>query len=244
MVAFLAMAGFGILMAYLFYTVAGIVLACFLALILFLVGRKIAPRGTEGREAFLSSCWKAPFLGLLWILFAFIAYSCIMGLVFHRDNGLSANPHAPLPDGYILGAAHYGNNYIIGPGKLTNGCSQDGPDCVAGVLYLQIADPYLLGSKFRGRAEGEEYFLIDTRARIVLKFATIKELRVATAARGVAVSFGENWIGGWQEAYLEYRPIWFDWFFPLFSIAGLAASLASLTVKAKRLRQRALQDHD
>jgi hypothetical protein len=234
------MAGFGVFMAYLSYSAVGIFLASVFALIFFLIGRKLVPQGIEGREGFLFACLGTPFFGLLWILLTFIVYSYIVGAVFHRDNWMSTDPHAPLPDGYILGAAHYGGNYIIPPGKAMHGCLDDGFDCVRGVLYLQISDPYLLGQKFRSDAEGVEFFMIDTRTGRVSRFATMDGLRAAAASCGVTVTFGEIWIGGWEEAYFRYRSVWFDWFFPAASLAGLTFLAASLFHYVRRLRADAV----
>jgi hypothetical protein len=174
------------------------------------------------------------------VLLVFIVYSYIVGLVFHRDNRISTNPHAPLPDGYIIGSMDYHNGYIIRPGRTMNDFPKDSPDCVADVLSLQIAEPYLLGSKFKWPSTEKEYFLLDTRSGQILRFDSIEDEQSAALARGVKLNFNE--FGGYSllDAEVTNRPIWFDWFFPVASILGLGFMLISLIARGRRLQEAAL----
>lgn len=233
----LAMAGFGIFMEFAFFAVLGIVAAAALAIALVHWGQRVVPASNPARRSFLWRCGKTPFLGLLWVLFSFVVYSYAVGLLFYRDNRLSTNPHTPLPDGFIIGSVDYHNGYIIRPHMTMEGFPHDSPDCVADVLELQIADPYLLGSKFIWPSSTKEFFLLDTRSGAVTKFGRFDELKAAASSRGIETNFNEFGGYGLMESYVQYRPIWFDWFFPVFSVLGLSWAFGSLVAGARRIQR-------
>ena len=234
-----AMAGFGIFMELLSFGVLGLLVATILAFALVHWGKDVVPVTSPHRSAFLFRCGTQPFLGLLWVVFSFIVYSFCIGMLFHRDDRLSTNPHTPLPNGFIIGSVDYHTGYIIRPGMTMHGFPHDSQDCVADVLEFQIADPYLLGSKFIWPSTTKEYFILDTRSGTVTRFREFEEVEVAAAAKGIKLNFNE--FGGYSlmEAYAQYRPIWFDWFFPVFSVVGLSWMFGSLAVRGWRLRREA-----
>jgi hypothetical protein len=169
-------------------------------------------------------------------------------VVFHRDNGLSVDRHAPMPNGYIVGNVSYSFGYLLAPeDRRGNNYPKDSPYSVVGITYLQESEPYLLGSRFMSdysasvrRSEfDKKYFFIDTRPRHVLRFDLLDELRGVAAARGVTVEFEENWCGWCWGAYAKYRPIWFDWFFPIASLAGLGHLIGFLFLAARKERKSA-----
>jgi hypothetical protein len=231
------MAGFGIFMELLFSAGLGLLIATALALTLVHWGGRVVSVASPHRRAFLLRCGVQPFLGLLWVLFSFILYSYCIEALFHRDNRLSTNPHTPLPDGFIIGSVDYHTGYIIRPGTRMDEFPHDSPACVASVLELQIADPYLLGSKFIWPSTTKAYFLLDTRSGKIRRFDEFEEVKGAAAAMGIETNFNE--FGGYSlmEAYVQYRPIWFDWFFPVMSVVGLSWMFGSLAVRAKKLRR-------
>ncbi len=224
-------------MEFVFFAVIGIVAAATLAMTLVLWGQRKVPVVSPKRRAFLWRCGVTPFLGLLWILFSFVVYSYAVGLLFYRDNRLSTNPHTPLPDSYIIGSVDYHNGYIIRPHTTMDGFPHDSPDCVAEVLELQIADPYLLGSKFIWPSSTKEFFLLDPWSGAITKFGSFDEVKAAAAARGIETNFNE--FGGYSlmESYVRYRPIWFDWFFPVFSVLGLCWAFGSLVAQGRRIQR-------
>jgi hypothetical protein len=240
------MAGVGILFAYLFYGAVGLVAATVCSVVLVLWGGKALPDATKGRTRFLWACACWPFLGWLWVLFSWIAYSYILDVVFDRDNGMSTVRYAPTPKGYTVGSVSYAFGYLLGPGEPpVTSYAKDGPNSVAAITFLQESEPYLLGSKFISESgiqaawtSNKKYFLVDTRSHNILRFDTMDELKSAAMERGIAVKFEEGWTGWCWDAYSKYRPIWFDWFFPICSIAGLVALIASLVAKTVRLRRR------
>ena len=237
----------GIAMDYLFYGFAGVVAAGVVAGILVFLARAYLPPSLPGRRTFLWRCARAPFLGLVWILITWIVYSYLLGSIFHRDNGLSTNWHAPMPNGYVVGNRSYAFGYLVGPGiKSGSDYPPDGPGSVAAILYLQETEPYLLGKRFvsdsipaaRG-AYDYKYFLVDTRTHQILRWDSIDDLRAAASIRGVTVAFEENW-GGWCWAvYAKYRPTWFDWFFPVVSLLGIAGGAGLLFAQCRRLKRAA-----
>jgi hypothetical protein len=176
-------------------------------------------------------------MGLLWVLFSFVVYSYAIGIFFYRDNRMSTNPHAPLPDGFVIGSVDYHNGYIISPKTTMSGFPHDGPDCVAEVLELQVADPYLLGSKFIWPSTNKEYFMLDTRSRAILRSKNYEEVRAAAEARGINLDFNEFGGHSLLDTYAKYRPIWFDRFFPVASIPGLSVLFGFLPFQAWRLKR-------
>jgi hypothetical protein len=243
------MAGFGIVIDYLFYAVVGLIVAGIAAGVLVLLARKYVPSDTPSRGGLIRRCIRTPFLGWVLVLAVWIVYSCALELVFHRDNGLSADLHAPMPNGYIVGNVSYSFGYLLAPeDRRENSYPKDSPYSVVGITYLQESEPYLLGSRYvsgypahvRRSEFDKEYFFIDTRTRQVLRFDSLDELCSAASARGVTVEFEENWCVGRWEAYGKYRPIWFDWFFPIASLMGLGYLIGSLFLAARKERKSVL----
>jgi hypothetical protein len=231
-------------MEYLFFGFIGLIAATVVAAILAVSARKYLPPSIAERRHFIRRCIRTPFLGWTWVLLTWIVYSYVLGHVFDRDNGMSTDWHAPMPNGYTVGNYSYSFGYLLGPSaKPDSGYPNDSPNSVAAITYLQESEPYLLGSRYLSEWEksnpvptSKKYFIVDTRSREILRFDTMDELISAAAAKGVTVEFGEQW-GGWcWEAYRKYRPIWFDWFFPIVSIGGVVYLLISLLVSGKRLR--------
>ena len=234
------MVAFGIFIYFLSFCVYGVVLAVVLGAVLSMIGRALVPSATPGRRAFLWACFRRPFLLVPWILLVFVGYSYTNGLIFHRDNGIGVNGHAPLPDGYLLGYVNYNPGYFLTPetpfGKFPN----VGPDTIDGVTGLQVAGAYVLGSKYHPSTEGMDdstsgtiYFLLDTRTRSIVKFSTLDELRSASIPKGINPSLESP-----PTVYLKYRRTWFDWSLPLVSALGLAGLLASLWHEFKKIRHR------
>ena len=44
-----------------------------------------------------------------------------------------------------------------------------------------------------------------------------------------------------MEAYVQYRPIWFDWFFPAFSVMGLTWMFGSLVLQGWRQKRKSAE---
>jgi hypothetical protein len=234
-----AMAAYGVFMKFLSLTVAGVLTATVLGAIFAFFGFSYLPANTTGRRKFTWKCVGAPFLGLLWAMFVFAVYSYAIGFLFHRDDRMSTNPHTPLPDKYVIGNMDYENGYVIKPGMTMNGFPEDTADCVAGVVDFEIADPYLLGSKSNWPSPHKQYFILDTRTGQLLRFESIGDEQKAASARGIALNFSES--GGYSlwDAYTKYRPIWFDGFFPVLSLVGIACLFSSLMVQGRQLKQSA-----
>jgi len=229
-------------MDFLYFCVYGIVFATVLGGVLVLIGRMLVPNTVPGRSGFLWVCFKRPFLLIPWVLLAFIAYSYANGIIFHRDNGMGIDVHAPLPGGYILGYVNYDIGSTLTPETIFGSFPNPGPRAITGVQGLQVTGPYILGSRDvppptksdDRRSDEITYFLIDTRTRSVASFPTLDDLRSASASRGVNLSLEMP-----SEVYSRYRRTWFDWSFPVVSTLGLIALLASLRRKAKQIQNRA-----
>jgi hypothetical protein len=229
-------------MDFLYFCVYGIVFATVLGGVLALIGRMFVPNTIPGRSGFLWVCFRRPFLLIPWVLLAFVAYSYANGIIFHRDNGMGIDVHAPLSDGYILGYVNYDIGSSLTPETIFGTFPNPGPGAITGVQGLQVSGPYILGSRdvppptnFDGsRPDETTYFLIDTRTRSVAMFSTLDELRSASASRGISLSLEVPF-----DIYSRYKRTWFDWSFPVVSALGLIALLSSLWREAKQIQNRA-----
>jgi len=176
------------------------------------------------------------------VLLTFIAYSYANGIIFHRDNGMGIDVHAPLPGGYILGYVNYDIGSTLTPETIFGSFPNPGPGAITGVQGLQVTGPYILGSRDvppptnsdDRRSDEITYFLIDTRTRSVASFPTLDDLRSASESRGMNLSLEIP-----ADVYSRYRRTWFDWSFPVVSALGLIALLSSLWRKAKQIQNRA-----
>jgi hypothetical protein len=232
---------FGIFMYFLSFCVGGIVSATVLGGVLTLIGLMFVPNTVPGRSRFLWVCFGRPFLLIPWILLVFIAYSYANGIIFHRDNGMGINGHVPLPDGYILGYVNYDPGYILTPETTFGAFPHLGPGAISGVTEMQVAGPYVVGSRYLPsatdfddwRSATGKYFLLDTRTRSVATFFTLDDLRSASASKGINLLLESP-----TDFYSRYRRTWFDSSLPIVSALSLVGLLASLWRRAKQIQHR------
>jgi hypothetical protein len=251
------MAGFGIFMVFLELATIGLVAATIAAILLVLWGKKYISLGTDAArcERFILACGIAPFAGLLWILLVFVAYSYANNSFFHRDNGLSTNPHAPLPNGYIVGSVDYQEGYVLSPGHRMNGFPHNAEDCIAQVLNMQVTQDYILGTQFVWPTVNISYFIWELRTHNQLYFTSLAEFQSAAAQRGlwIATVPNETWVNpeiqaptdkqgvrvdlvSYWDFYQKYRHTWFDYFAVLFMIAGQFTILILLIKWGRKIR--------
>lgn len=235
------MVGFGIFIYFLRFCAGGVVLATVFGGVLALISRLLVPNGAPGRGGLIWTCFRRPFLLIPWMLLAFIAYSYANGIIFHRDNGMGINGHVPLPDGYILGYVNYNPGYILTPETTFGAFPHLGLGAINGVTDMQIAGPYVLGSRYLPsaadfddwRSGTGKYFLLDTRTRSVTTFFTLDDLRSTSTSKGINLLLESP-----TDVYSRYRRTWFDWSLPVLSALGLVGLLASLWRKAKQIQHR------
>ena len=232
---------FGIIMYFLSFCVGGVVFATVLGGVLALMARMLISGSALGRRGFLWTCFIRPFLLVPWFLFVFIAYSYANGIILHRDNGMGINGHVPLPDGYILGYVNYNPGYILTPETTFGAFPNLGPAAVTGVTEMQVAGPFVLGSRYLPsvsdfndwRSVTGKYFLLDTRTRSVSTFFTLEDLGSASTSKRIKLLFESP-----PDVYSRYKRTWFDWSFPVVSALGVVSLLGSLWRKAKKIQLR------
>jgi hypothetical protein len=234
------MAGFGILMMYLFYAISGTCLAVASSVVLVKMARKRIPAFANGRGSFIWACGCAPFVGLLWVYLAYLGYGYVNGNILHQSNRTSLNSHAVLPNGYTIGSVNDMFGYISSPQVTINEYSdlntllKENHGFVLDIVELQLADPYILGKRMVwSRSNVEDYFLFDMRTLSVTSFATSDDLRQAASSKGIQVALEDLWT-----VYERYRVHWVDRLLPLVQLIGIVGLLAILWMWSRRLRAR------
>src|SRR5882724_5729339 len=170
------MAGFGIFMMFLYVGTIGLGLAVITSIALVLLAKRRLSRHvtpSAQRRVFLWTSGLTPFIVLAWIVTVFILYSVVNESVFHRDNGMSTDPHTPLPNGYIIGSVDYHEGYILTPGHQMSGFPHNDLDCIAQVLNLQVTKNYILGDQLVWPTVKISYFILDLQTHNQLHFATL-----------------------------------------------------------------------
>lgn len=155
------MAGFAVVMTFLFFGVVGVVGASVASVYLFSYSRnRVRLTGRKPRVVVLTTA--APFLAFFWLIAAFILHVLISNNLAHQDCGfgLSPDPWVTLPNGYVLGSHNTYDGYIAAPGVETD-VPFIGPGYVRGIWTLQWKDPYFIGTHFDGHVT--RAFVHDTR---------------------------------------------------------------------------------
>jgi hypothetical protein len=161
------MAGFAIFMTIIMLGIAGIVIASILSVRLYVVGRRRVHLGLSRQNAAIVGAL-APFIGLLWIVLAFLIHVQISNRIAHQDCGLSGDPYVTLPNGYVLGSLNTYSGYIKAPGYETD-TPVAGPGYVRSIIDLKFSDPYFMGTQFDHETSSVRSFVFNTRT---LEFRT------------------------------------------------------------------------
>lgn len=194
--------------------IAGLVLACVAAVVLFALAAWLT-RGVErGRGAFLVVTVLFPFLGVAWMGAAYVGHSLVNVLVFERSVRGGDELDVPLPNGYALffdkGSREVGTLYRPEGWPRWRSGKQDGlPD----VRLLQLAKGFILGGRGRRLVETPEagdrivdsYFLLEVGSGRKTEFGTLPELEQAAGQVGVRPQLQA--VG---EVYAAYGRTWFD----------------------------------
>lgn len=222
--------------------VAGLVLSCLAAVVLFALGAWLT-RGVErGRGGFLVVTVLFPFLCVAWMGAAYVGHGLVNVLILERSVRGGDELDCPLPNGYslFLGQGSRGVATLYRPAGRPRWRSgmQDGiPD----VRLLQLAKGYMLGGRGRRLVETpeagdrivESYFLLETGSGRKTDFATLPELEQAAGRAGL-----QPRLQAVGEVYAEYGRTWFDslliWLMilpPGFSALGLVRWLGRLRAR-------------
>jgi hypothetical protein len=159
------MAGFAVVMTFLFFAVVGVVGASVASICLFFYARNRVPLTGRGPGVFALTIF-APFLAVFWLIAAFVIHVSISNTIAHQDCGLglSPDPWVTLPNGYKLGSHNTYDGYIAAPGVET---AQPvvGVGYVRSIINLKWKDPYFIGTQFDFNTGHQRAFVHDTRNR-------------------------------------------------------------------------------
>jgi hypothetical protein len=237
------MAGFAVFMTIIVLGVMGILIASMLSLFLYIVGRRRVHRGVSGQRAVRVGA-VAPFLGLVWLVLAFLIHVQISNRLAHQDCGLSGDPYVTLPNGYILGSLNTYSGYIRAPGYET-GVPVAGPGYVRSIIDLKFSDPYFMGTQFDYETSTVRSFVFDTRT---LKFQATEpknreaprldaSSQAALDAWGDAQTHVQTDPDSYWKMYYQYRHRWPKYVF----WAILAAGEVGIFVYVRQSWNRPLQ---
>src|SRR5262249_31071787 len=157
------MAGFAVFMTILTVVFFGLVVASALSVTLRLIAKRRIRKGERSQDAMVVGT-AAPFLGLLWLMVAFLIHVQISNRLAHQDCGLSGDPYVTLPNGYVLGSLNTYSGYIQAPGYETD-VPVAGPGYVRSIINLKFSDPYFVGTQFDHKTSSMRSFVFDTRTR-------------------------------------------------------------------------------
>ena len=195
-----------------FFTVLAIVLSFALEII----AKKRIPQESRERHELIKTCRRAPFLGVLWIIIAFLIHVQISNRLAGQDCGLSGDPYVTLPNGYVLGALNSDDGYIVAPGYST-GVPFTGPGYVRGLIDLKWDGTVFLGT----------FFDADARPNYIRGFTfDTRDLSIHTFDSSLSWHQGDPPAGEQPDAYWrllqQYRHHWPNYVFLALILAGEA----------------------
>jgi len=198
------MAGFAVFATILLYALVALIAASILSVKLYRVAKKRVSEGLCGRKAVVFAV-AAPFLGVLWLLIAFLVHVQISNRLAHQDCGLSGDPYVTLPNGYVVGSLNTYSGYFKAPGYETD-VPIAGPGYARSLVDLKFSDPYFIGTQFDSSSSGIRKFVFDTRT---LEFHAEKpESSGGEDAWGDAQTHAHNDADSYWKVYYQYRHSW------------------------------------
>ncbi|HEU5350518.1 MAG TPA: hypothetical protein VFU55_02910 [Terracidiphilus sp.] len=160
------MAGFAVFMTIATFGVFGFLAASALSACLYFLARRTVRKESLHGHRLKAVSIIAPFLGLLWLVIAFLIHVQISNRIAHQDCGLSGDPYVTLPNGYVVGSLNTYDGYLAAPGFNT-GMPVVGPGYVRSIIDLHYSDPYFTGTLFDFKASSVRSFIFDTRSRAI-----------------------------------------------------------------------------
>jgi hypothetical protein len=207
------MAGFAVVMTILTLGVIGILIASGLSLCLYLLAKRAHRDGQETARKFIWTNAAAPFLGLLWLVIAFLIHVEISNRLAHQDCGLSGDPYVTLPNGYELGSHNTYDGYFKAPGFETD-VPVAGPGYVRSIIDLRLHDGSFSGTQFDFKTSSVRRFTFDTQTRA---FQSSSEGPTTWEAANDKAQQGD---GSYWKIYAQYRHSWPKYVFWLLIIVG------------------------
>jgi hypothetical protein len=199
------MAGFAVFMTILTYAFVALVGASILSVKLYRVAKKRVSEGLSDRKAMAFGA-AAPFLGVLWLLIAFLVHVQISNRLAHQDCGLSGDPYVTLPNGYVVGSLNTYSGYFKAPGYETD-VPIAGPGYVRSLVDLKFSDPYFIGTQFDSHSSGVRRFVFDTRT-LEFHAEEPKSSGKSEDAWGDAQAHAHDDLDSYWNVYNQYRHSW------------------------------------
>jgi hypothetical protein len=220
------MAGFAVFMTLLTFAAVGLVVACALSVVLYVVARGRVRRGVSAPRSTHAGA-VAPFIGLFWVAIAFLIHIEISNGFAHQDCGLSGDPYVTLPNGYVLGSLNTYSGYFKAPGYEID-TPVAGPGYVRSIINLKFSDPYFTGTQFDFKSSSMRSFVFDTRTK---EFHTSEpNIRgehpldssdhAAVDAWADAQTHARQDADSYWKLYEQYRHRWPNYVFVAFVFAG------------------------
>jgi hypothetical protein len=119
-------------------------------------------RGKTGWRVTLSTA--APFVGLLWVVFAVLLHVKISNGYAHQDAGFSGDPYVTLPNGYRLESGNTYDNRLVAPGFQSD-IPIAGPGYVRSIIHLQIDGDDFVGDQYDFTTTSIRPFRFDMKTR-------------------------------------------------------------------------------
>jgi hypothetical protein len=210
------MAGFAIVMETLTLGILGLISASFLSLCLYFYAKHRVRNEGRPRRLVVATT-PVPFLGLLWLVAAWLVHVEVSNRLAHQDCGFSPDPYITLPNGYVLGSGNTYDGYFRAPGFHTD-VPVEGPGYVRCIIDLQFADPYFIGTQTNRNSSSIRHFTFDTRTRAF----QAPEFNEPTTFEAAMTSAHDDANSYWQ-LYDKYRHRWPNYVLAVLIIAGEGA---------------------
>jgi hypothetical protein len=219
------MAGVAVFVTILTYAFVALVGASILSVKLYRVAKKRMGEGLGGRKAMAFGA-AAPFLGVLWLLIAFLVHVQISNRLAHQDCGLSGDPYVTLPNGYVVGSLNTYSGYFKAPGYETD-VPIAGPGYARSLVDLKFSDPYFIGTQFDSHTSGIRSFVFDTRT-LEFHAEEPKSSGEGVDAWGDAQMHAHEDADSYWKVYDQYRHRWPQYVFIALILIGEVGIFVSL----------------
>ncbi|MDR3744912.1 MAG: hypothetical protein P4K80_02135 [Acidobacteriaceae bacterium] len=191
----------------------GVVAACILSSCLYLLAKRRPLKEGQNRRSITIKVVMAPFIGLVWLVFALLLHVETSNRLAHQDCGLSGDPYVTLPNGYVLGSHNTYDGYIKAPGYETD-VPVAGPGYVRSIIDLQFTDGNFVGTQFDFKTSSVRRFIYDTRTQ---EFSSSPEGPLSWDAANTNAQEGAN---SYWKLYAQYRHYWPNYILLVLIIAG------------------------
>jgi hypothetical protein len=203
------MAGFAVVMTFLFWGFMLSVVALLASILLYRNAKRISPQSTRDAYRYRYNRAAAPFLAILWIAIALILHTIISNKLGHQSVGFSPDPYVTLPNGYVVGSLNTYSGYVHAPGVQTD-IPWVGTGYVRGIIDLSYNEESFAGTYLDSRSDFQPKgtdrirgFVFDTRDQSIKTFDTKEAADFETQQNRVHEDATSYW-----NLYAKYRHRW------------------------------------